>query len=52
MVLVSTTGLEINDIHDAIGLLKQVQGTFKLLSLDEPIRTIVEFSHHDWDLVF
>ena len=52
MVLVSTTGLEVNDIHDPIGLLKQVQGTFKLLTLDEPIRTIVEFSHHDWDLVF
>ena len=51
MELISSTRFEINDIHDTVGLLEQVECPLILFSLDKTVSAVVQLSQHDWDLV-
>jgi hypothetical protein len=44
--LITTTKIEIDDIHDPISLLKQVQGFFPLLSLDKLNSRVIKFPQY------
>jgi len=52
MKLVSTTRFEVYYVHNSVGLLKQVQRPFILLSFYETISTVVKFCHYYWNFVF
>lgn len=51
MVLVSSAGVEVNNVHYTVGFLQQIQSSFVLFPLDELIRRVIEFSHDDGYLV-
>lgn len=49
--LVPPTEVEIDYIHDAIGLLQEVQGFLPLLTLDKLNSRVVKFTEDDRDLI-
>ena len=49
---VATARVKVNHVHNAVGLLKQVQSALVLLPLNESIGAVVELGHHDRDFVF
>ncbi len=49
--LITPTKIEINDIHDPISLLQQVQGLFPLFSLDKLNSRVVKFPEHNRYLI-
>ncbi len=49
--LVSAAQLEIDDVHDPVGLLQEVKGLFPLLSFDELDSGIVQFAEDNGYLV-
>ena len=52
MVAVSSAHVEVDHVHDTVGLLEEVEGSLVLLSLDELVGAVIEFSQNDRDLVF
>ena len=51
MVHVAPTALEIDGVHDTVGLLQQVQRSLILLLFDECVGTLIELGEHDWYLI-
>jgi hypothetical protein len=51
MVLVSSAGVEVNNVHYTVSFLQQIQSSFVLFPLDELIGRVIEFGHNDWYLV-
>ena len=51
MKLVAPASLEIYHVHDPVGLLKKVQGSLVLFTLDKAVCTVVQLGQHDRDLV-
>jgi hypothetical protein len=48
---VATAHIEVDDIHDPVGLLQQVEGLLPLLSLDELGRRVIELPQDDGDFI-
>ena len=48
---VSAARFKIDHIHNAVGLLQQVEGSLVLLTLDEAVSAVVQLSEHDRDFV-
>ena len=51
VVAVPAAGRKVNHVHDAVGLLEQVEGPLVLLSLDELVGRVVELGEHNGDFV-
>ena len=52
MKLISPTRFKVNHIHDPICLLQKIESPFILLSLNEPVSTVVKLGHHNGNLIF
>jgi len=52
MVLVPSTHVEVDHIHDSVSLLKQIKRSFILFPLDKLIGGVVELGHDNGYLIF
>lgn len=51
VIFVSSACFEVDYVHDSVCLLEQVESALVLLSLNEPVGTVVELGHHNRNLI-